>query len=73
MKELIEERLNDLRAEFAAGQEILAELERRRENVRQRLLRMSGAIQVLEELLQPEQSATGEEPLAADMDQLAVE
>lgn len=73
MKEQIEERLNHLRAEFAAGQEILAELERRRENVRQRLLRMSGAIQVLEELLQPEPGATSDKSLAPETEELVAE
>ncbi len=73
MKAQIEERLNQLRAEFAAGQELLAELERRQENVRQRLLRMSGAIQVLEELLQPEPVPAGDKTLAADVEKLVVE
>ena len=51
MKRKIEERLNSLQAEFKAGQEILAELETRQSNVRNTLVRISGAIQVLEELL----------------------
>ena len=54
MKEKVEERLNELRAEFKAGQEILADLEARRANVGGTLARISGAIQVLEELLKQE-------------------
>jgi hypothetical protein len=44
------ERLNELREEFAKGEQHLAALERRRAEVRDTLLRISGAIQVLEEL-----------------------
>jgi len=51
MREQMEERLSSLHAEFKAGQEILAELETRQSNVRSTLVRISGAIQVLEELL----------------------
>ena len=46
----IEERLAALREEFAKGQQMLADLERERDQVRESLLRISGAIQVLEEL-----------------------
>ena len=51
MREPIEARLNSLKAEFKAGQSILAELETREADVRNTLVRISGAIQVLEELL----------------------
>ena len=47
MREQVEERLNALQAEFKAGQEILADLETRQANVRNTLVRISGAIQVL--------------------------
>ncbi len=50
MKERIEARLAELRAEFAAGQTMLAELEEKRERLRESLLRIAGAIQVLEEM-----------------------
>jgi hypothetical protein len=56
MRKQIEERLNALQAEFKAGQEILAELETRQSNVRSTLVRISGAIQVLEELLKEDPS-----------------
>lgn len=56
MREQVEERLNALQAEFKAGQEILTDLETRETNVRNTLVRISGAIQVLEELLNQEVS-----------------
>jgi septal ring factor EnvC (AmiA/AmiB activator) len=47
----LEERLDQLRQEFASGQNQLAELDQKRANLRDTLLRISGAIQVLEETL----------------------
>ncbi|MGH7848268.1 MAG: hypothetical protein ACREQW_24275 [Candidatus Binatia bacterium] len=52
MREQMENRIESLRAEYRAGQEILAELEGRQVNLKITLARISGAIQVLEELLQ---------------------
>ena len=46
-----------LHAEFNAGQEILTDLETRQADVRNTLVRMSGAIQVLEELLTQEEAS----------------
>lgn len=43
-------RLQELKSEFEAGQKKLAELEAQSNNLRTLLLRLSGAIQVLEEL-----------------------
>ncbi|MBW8873929.1 MAG: hypothetical protein JF614_03120 [Acidobacteria bacterium] len=51
MKEQLQKRLEELRAEFEAGQKMLTELETKRENLRQTLLRISGAVQILEEEL----------------------
>jgi hypothetical protein len=51
MREQLEQRLNQLKAEFEAGQKMLAELEAKQASVRETLLRISGAIQVLEEEL----------------------
>jgi predicted nuclease with TOPRIM domain len=51
MKEQLEQRLNELKTEFQAGQKMLAELEAKQANLQQALLRISGAMQVLEELL----------------------
>ncbi len=51
MQAQLEQRLSELKAEFEAGQKMLAELEAKQVNIQQTLLRISGAIQVLEELL----------------------
>lgn len=61
MKEQIENRLRSLTAEFRAGQEMLAELEDKKSNLQITLTRISGAIQVLKELL--DQEAPAREPL----------
>jgi len=45
------ERLEELRQELSKGQKRLEMLDRERQEVRDTLLRISGAIQVLEELL----------------------
>lgn len=50
MKEQIEQRLQSLKREFESGQQMLAELARKQENLQNTLLRISGAIQALEEL-----------------------
>ena len=52
----LQERLKELRQEFETGQQRLAEIETQRAQVTETLLRISGAIQVLEEL-------AGERPL----------
>ena len=49
MKEQLEKRLAELKAEFASGQKAMAELETKQVNLRDTLLRISGAIQILEE------------------------
>ena len=51
MREQLEQRVGELKAEQQKGQQVLAELEARQAELRQTLLRISGAIQVLEELL----------------------
>ena len=48
----LEKRLAQLRQEFASGQNQLAELDQKRANLRDTLLRISGAIQVLRETLE---------------------
>jgi predicted nuclease with TOPRIM domain len=51
MREQLAQRLKELNAEFAAGQKMLVELEAKQANLRETLLRISGAIQVLSEEL----------------------
>jgi septal ring factor EnvC (AmiA/AmiB activator) len=49
MTQQLEQRLKVLRAELEAGQKMLVELESKQANLRNSLLRISGAIKVLEE------------------------
>jgi hypothetical protein len=51
MRERLEQRVKELRQEYEAGQKVLAELQERQTNIQNTLLRISGAIQVLEEEL----------------------
>jgi hypothetical protein len=50
----IEAKLRELRAEYEAGQKMLAELDARRSALTSTMLRIDGAIQVLVELAAPE-------------------
>ena len=60
MKEQLEQRLKELKAEFEAGQKMLAELDGKRNEIQTTLLRISGAIQVIDEMLGQENTATPE-------------
>jgi predicted nuclease with TOPRIM domain len=51
VREKLEQRLTALRAEYDSGQRALAELEHKQVTLRDTVLRISGAIQVLEEEL----------------------
>ncbi len=51
MKTKLEKRLQELQNEFEAGQKMLADMEAKQANLRDTLLRLSGAIQVLQEEL----------------------
>jgi hypothetical protein len=53
LRQQLEQRLGELKSEYQAGQKMLVDLEARQTELRQTLLRISGAIQVLEELLAP--------------------
>jgi hypothetical protein len=53
----LEQRLKALRDELETGQKMLADVEARRVELQQTILRISGAVQVLEELLAAEPSA----------------
>ena len=65
MQEQLKRRLDELKEEFESGQKMLAEVEARAENLRQSLLRISGAIQVLEEELGKAEKGEGGEEEAA--------
>ena len=54
MRDQLNERLNQLKSEFESGQKVLRDLETRQQDVRDTLLRIGGAIQVLEEMLRQE-------------------
>ena len=49
MQDRLEERLKELKAEFEKGQKAQAQLEAQRKNIQESMLRISGAIRVLEE------------------------
>lgn len=46
MREQLAQRLNELKAEYESGQKMLADLEAKQVNLKETLLRISGAIQV---------------------------
>ncbi len=54
MKEQIEARINELKLEFEEGNKMLEELDMKRAGLEQTILRISGAIQALEELMPKE-------------------
>jgi predicted nuclease with TOPRIM domain len=58
MRQQIEARLTELRSEYEKGQTQLRQLEHQLTSVRETLLRISGAITVLEEMLSPSTSVT---------------
>lgn len=51
MKQQLQHRLQELKQEFESGQKVLAELKEKKTNIQNTLLRIQGAIQVLEEEL----------------------
>ncbi len=58
MKQQLEQRLKELRAEYAAGQKSLAELENKEEALQSTLLRINNAIKAIEEDLSKAQEET---------------
>lgn len=54
MKDQIEARINELKQEYEEGNKMLEELDLKRAGLGQTILRISGAIQALEELLPKE-------------------
>jgi predicted nuclease with TOPRIM domain len=73
MKDQLQQRLAVLKSEFEAGQQMLAELEAKQASLKETLLRISGAIQVLEEELGKwqEANADGPQPLETAVPELA--
>ncbi|NEQ31628.1 MAG: hypothetical protein F6K04_11570 [Leptolyngbya sp. SIO4C5] len=69
MKQQLQQRLQALKTEFESGQKVLAELEAKQANVQNTLLRIQGAIQVLEEEL----AKADENNQAALLDNVATE
>ena len=61
MKQRLEQRLLELRVEFESGQKALADMEMKQVNLRNTLLRISGAIKVLEEELGKENQSTSKD------------
>jgi uncharacterized coiled-coil protein SlyX len=60
MKERLEKRLRELKSEFESGQKVLSDLDAKQIEVRNTLLRIQGAIQVLEEELANYNGASAE-------------
>jgi prefoldin subunit 5 len=59
MRTLIDRRLTELRAELDAGRQLQSELDARQAELRQSMLRISGAIQVLGELAAADDAREG--------------
>ena len=55
MNDKLQQRLNTLESEHETGQKMLAELDAKRASLTQTLLRIEGAIQVLQELSAPDE------------------
>lgn len=70
MRQQLEQRLQQLKVEFESGKKVLADLENRQTKVRNTLLRIQGAIQVLEEELAKNNGASSE---PEDLDVLETE
>ena len=62
MREQLEKRLTELKTEFENGQKMLSELDTKQANLRATLLRISGAIQAIEEMLAEPETVTPEVP-----------
>jgi chromosome segregation ATPase len=62
MHEQLTQRLQQLKAEYESGQKMLTELEQQQRTLRDTLLRISGAIQVLEEELGQAETPTDGAP-----------
>ena len=59
MRERIQDRINELQAELDTGSQRMQELEREQTQLREVMLRISGALQVLHELLESDGGQNG--------------
>jgi predicted nucleic acid-binding Zn-ribbon protein len=73
MLDQLQQRLQTLKSEYESGQKVLADLEAKQANVRDTLLRISGAIQVLEEELANVEASPSATPAEAENDQFVTE
>jgi len=69
MKARLNARLCELKTEFDAGNRLLAQLETQRSDLEKKLLRISGAIQVLEEELAKENQIAAVSDAATTVEQ----
>lgn len=60
MKEQMQERIEQLTEEYRSGETMMAELDRKRTELQATMLRISGALQVLQELVGPTPAAEDE-------------
>lgn len=65
MRERLEQRLTELQNELAAGQKVQTELDAKRAQLHATMLRIAGAIQVIEEVLQTEPAPANEPSMVA--------
>jgi len=74
MQEQLQQRLNKLQEEFSNGQRLSADLASQQSQLKESLLRISGAIQVLEEILAKECNGgdTNIMPMDASVERKAV-
>ncbi len=59
MKQTLENRISKLKNEFDSGRKMLMEIEKKQIRLKDQLLRISGAIQVLEEVLAESEKEAG--------------
>lgn len=71
-KDMFTRRLQELKDNYQAGQAQLQRLDAQRNELQQTMLRISGAIQVLEEMLQERHGEQGDATQAAGIDQQAL-
>lgn len=73
MKQQLEQRLKSLKTEFESGQQVMQELEAKQASLRDTLLRISGAIQVLEEELAKAEEDNGQLPMNNEQPTIEIE